>query len=334
MRMLTMPDEKDPIGRQGGLARKAALTPVQLKAQAQRAAAARWNRPLVASHRGNFQEEFGTDVECYVLDDATHTPVISQTGLARAIGLSPRGNAVPRFLDSASMSDTLGAEVREKLKKPFIFQWRAPGAEGDFIPVVHGFDATILVDLCKAIVEADADGKLKSRQRKIAQQAAIILSASAKSGIRNLIWALAGYNPTADEVIHAFKAYVQEEAKKYEREFPNELYEQWHRLYQIPVHERGKPWQFKFLTIKHVWFPLAKSNGKILELVRALKGNAGDRRKKLFQFLNELGARALRIHIGRLLEMTESSANQSEYEKKVAARFGSADSPQLELPLD
>jgi hypothetical protein len=37
-------------------------------------------------------------------------------------------------------------------------------------------------------------------------------------------YTLAGYNPTADEVITAFKLYVQEEAKKYEPEFPNELY--------------------------------------------------------------------------------------------------------------
>ena len=77
----------------------------------------------------------------------------------------------------------------------------------------------------------------------------------------------------------AFKLYVQEEARKYEREFPNELYQEWHRLYQIPAPLRGKPWQFKHLTVKHIWFPLAKSSGKILELVRALKAQDGDRQK-------------------------------------------------------
>ncbi len=56
------------------------------------------------------------------------------------------------------------------------------------------------------------------------EQAQIIVSASAKNGIRQLVYALAGYNPTAEEVITAFKLYVQEEAKKYEPEFPNELY--------------------------------------------------------------------------------------------------------------
>src|SRR5207249_1749243 len=98
-----------------------------------------------------------------------------------------------------------------------------------------------------------------------------ILNASAKSGIKGLVYALAGYNPTAQEVIAAFKTYIQEEAKKYEKEFPNELYEQWHRLYRIPVPVVGKPWNFKHLTVKHIYYPLAQSKGKILQLIRALK---------------------------------------------------------------
>lgn len=91
--------------------------------------------------------------------------------------------------------------------------------------------------------------------------AQIVLGASAKAGIRGIVYALAGYNPTAQEVIEACKLYVQDEAKKYEIEFPNELYAQWYRLYEIPVLDRGKPWHFKHLTVKHIYYPLAKSSG-------------------------------------------------------------------------
>ena len=144
---------------------------------------------------------------------------------------------------------------------------------------------------------------------------------------------MAGYNPTTEEVIAAFKLYVQAEARKYEQEFPNELYLQWHRLYDIPVPVRGKPWHFKHLTIKHIYyFPLAKSSGKVLELLRALKAKEGDRQKKLFQFLNELGARTLRIHIGRVLEMTESSDDRYGYEKKIIDRFGGQHELDLIVP--
>jgi hypothetical protein len=59
--------------------------------------------------------------------------------------------------------------------------------------------------------------------------------------------------------------------------------------------------------------------------------SGGDRAKKLFQFLNIIGARALGRHLGRVLEMAESSANKSEYETKIAKRFGFEQ--QLELPM-
>lgn len=79
---------------------------------------------------------------------------------------------------------------------------------------------------------------------------------------------------------------------------------------------------FKNLTSDHVYWPLAKSDGKLLELLRTAKSNNGDRSKKLFSFLNEVGTRALRMHLGRVLEMAESSASKDEYLKKIATRFG------------
>jgi hypothetical protein len=97
---------------------------------------------------------------------------------------------------------------------------------------------------------------------------------------------------------------------------------EWHRLYDIPVPVRGKPWQFKHLTVKHVYYPLAKSSGKLLALLRALRDRDEGRPKKLFQFLNEIGARALRMQLGRVLEMCESSPDRDAYERKIVDRFG------------
>jgi hypothetical protein len=58
------------------------------------------------------------------------------------------------------------------------------------------------------------------------------------------------------------------------------------------------------------------------ELLRAHKASGGNRAKKLFQFLNDIGARALRMHLGRVLEMAESSPDRYTYERKIAQRFG------------
>ena len=328
--------EDKATGRaRGGIARANALSRVARRAIAKKAAAARWgnNKVYTAVHRGSFLEHFGIDVACYVLDDPMKTAVISQRGMGEAIGFSRRGSRLMVFANSKTMDGYIGRELREKIENPLIFQTSRAAAESSVSSRAHGYDATMLIDLCNAILAASADGKLSGpRYTKMIEQARIITSASAKSGIRHLVYALAGYSPTRDEVIEAFKLYVQEEARKYEKEFPNELYIEWHRLYDIPVPDRGKPWHFKHLTIKHIYYPLAESNGKLLDLMRALKAQDGDRQKKLFQFLNDLGARALRMHLGRVLEMCELSTTQAEYEKKILGRFGGQHELDLIIP--
>jgi len=97
---------------------------------------------------------------------------------------------------------------------------------------------------------------------------------------------------------------------------------EWYRLYDIPMLSRGKPWHFKYLTVNHIYHPIAESNGKVLELLRALKAKGGDQKAKLFQFLNKIGPRALRIQLGRVLEMAESSPDRQTYESKIVERFG------------
>lgn len=272
------------------------------------------------------------DIDCFVLDDAQKTAVISKRGMGQAIGLSRRGDRLTAFINSRAMGERIGRELRQKIENPVIFQRPGSAAANPISDETHGYDVTILVDIAEAILAAHREGQLKgARYQGMIKQAQIILSASARSGMKQLVYALAGYSPSSDEVIDAFRLYVREEAKKYESEFPNELYQQWHRLYKIPVPLRGKPWHFKHLTINHIYYPLAKSNGKILALMRALKAKEGDRQKKLFQFLNDLGARALRMHMGRVLEMAESSEDRQNYEKRLNERFG--DQPELDLVM-
>lgn len=323
--MLAMTEEKKPKRAAGARALAAKMTPEERAARAKKGAAARWG--LKATHKGNFQQQLGLDVECYVLNDPEKMAVISQSGMAKALGLSARGNVLERFISSQALANHVVAELAEKLKNPLSFQWDSGVAE---VPpaAVKGFEASLLIDLCNAILAANAAHKLGKRYERIVQQAAIINGASAKAGITGFVYALAGYRPEIEEVIQAFKMFVQEEAKKYEQEFPNELYLAWHRLYQIPIPTRGKPWALMHLTRRHIYYPLAKSRGRILDLLRALR-DRDPNKKKLFQFLNEVGTRAMRMHMGRILEMAESSATKLEYEAKFNKRFG--DQQELDL---
>lgn len=72
------------------------------------------------------------------------------------------------------MADAVGAELQEKLENPLKFQWGTGAAE---LPTatINGFNATLLIDLCNAIIAADAENKLGARYRRDANQARIIL---------------------------------------------------------------------------------------------------------------------------------------------------------------
>jgi hypothetical protein len=309
----------------GGEARAKKLSAERRREIARAAIQARWEKagklpPPRATHKGNFKEEFGFDVDCYVLNDESKTAVISQRGMGQALGFSTQGGGrLPRFISGKNIAPYLGLELLQKLKEPLIFQ-SPPSVSGS--PTVYGFDVTLLIDVCKAIVAAETDGKLLANQKKISRQAHIILNASAKAGIKGLVYALAGYDVTKEEVIAAFKFYVREEARDYEKEFPPQLYEEWYRLYHPIKPERGRPGKFKHLTVKHVYHPLAKSNGKILELTRIQRDSSAQRWRKLHQFLSDIGVKALRTHLGQLLGIAQISRNDQEYEKHFQTIFG------------
>jgi hypothetical protein len=312
----------------GGNARAAALSDERKREIAAKGAASRWpDRIVPAIKKGNFKKNFGIDVDCYVLNDFAKTAVISQSGMALALGLSTGGSKFPRFLATKAISQLVGPEMGAKLSQPLKFQWGTGGPEQP-PSTVYGFNVTLLIDLCRIIVVAEASGELKrERYARVIRQAHVILNASAKLGITQLVYALSGYNPAVEEVIAAFKAFVQEEARKYDKEFPPELYAEWQRLYDIQLPGRGKPWQFRHLTVRHIYYPLAKSNGRVLELLRVLKASGGDRSKKLFQFLSEIGSMALRRQIIRVQVYAEEAPNLHSYEQKCAEKFG--DQPEL-----
>lgn len=309
-------DPKKTSGRaKGGAAVAAKMTPEQKAERAAKGALARWG--LKATHKGNFKKELGIDAECYVLNDPGKTAVITQLGMGEILGLGSGGSRLPRFVFNKTMSEYLGPELAEKIKNPVVFHIVSAGQGGASLVKANGYDATILIDICRAILQAKADGRVINPA--VVAQAGIIVGASAKAGIQGLVYALAGYRPAAEEVISAFKAFVQAEARKYASEFPPELYLEWARLYG---HKPQRSWKDMHLTINHVYYPLAKSDGQLLTLLREAKSSSGDRNAKLFQFLNIVGARALRFQLGRVFDVAESSSTSEEYEAKIAQRFG------------
>jgi hypothetical protein len=134
----------------GGHARAESLAPEQRQEIAKKAALARWGAK--ATHKGSFKEEFGIDVDCYVLDDEQKTAVISQRGMGAALGMGISGSRLPMFVNSKRMAPYVGQDLREKLENPLIFQTPSAGGNSPPPSKVNGYDVTILIDICKAVI--------------------------------------------------------------------------------------------------------------------------------------------------------------------------------------
>ena len=275
----------------------------------------------IAIKQGNFLSEFGIDVNCYVLNDKQRTAVITSSGMATAIGIiNSNSKRISRLADRKSINEFVNDELKYKLDNPIEFYANPQAGEHNNLAIrAKGYDVTILIDLCKAIIDSERSGKLHPSQLHIARQAHIIINASAKAGIKGLVYALAAYDAERAEIIESFKTYIREEAREYEREFPEALYEQWYRLYGLKQQGKNRPWKFKHLTVEHVYYPLAKSNGIILNLVQEQRGE--DKHKRLHQFLNQVGVKALRQHLGALLALATISRTAAEYERNVHKMF-------------
>lgn len=315
-----MLDASKPVsGRaKGGIAAASKMTEEQRKARALKGSAARWG--LKTTHTGNFQEAFGIDVDCYVLSDTGKTAVISQRGMAIALALGDGGSRLPRFVSGKAVSPFVGPELRTKLDNPIVYQQVSAGHKAGS-SIANGYDAAVLIDLCQSIIKADSAGALLPSQAHIAKQAYVIVAASAKAGIQGLVYALAGYDRTKEEVIEAYKMYVREEAREYEKEFSPELYEQWYRLYGLARPERGRPWEFRYLTIDHIYKPLANSYGKVFNLAKSSKSSHGEKGDKIHQFLSEVGVKALRTQVGKIMGIATVSDTREQYEKYISEKI-------------
>lgn len=73
------------------------------------------------------------------------------------------------------------------------------------------------------------------------------------------------------------------------------------------------------MTIEQIYKPLAKSEGKILDLAKSSKDEFGKPEDKIHQFLSEVGVKALKQQIGKVLAVTtlfdEKDAYESALEK-------------------
>lgn len=250
-------------GKKGGKARAKSLSPEERKAIAKRAADARWAKnademddveiiepsaatelPL-AKYRG-FINIMEFDMPCYVLDNGLR--VIGRTSFTETLtGIKGQGG-----LEKYVGTKNLNPFIPMDLVLVRLVSFRLPEVEG-LDTQVKGLPTDLAIDICRGFVAAleaankpGDEHRLTDRQREIALKASMFLAACAKVGLDALVDEATGYQyeRASDALQVKLRAYLEEEMRKWEKTFPDELWKEFGRLtkWQGAVSKRPKYW--------------------------------------------------------------------------------------------
>lgn len=214
----------------GGVVRAVKLSAEQRKEIASLGAKARWEKVALANEAGIKRAAFGSPdkllkiasalVECYVMEDGTR--VLSGRGMQEAIGLGgaakTHGTKLRAFLASDAIKPFVSRELAMAIENPMRFI--RPGRGG--VPAI-AFEATLLIDLCEAIINAYTAGALRKNYFGLVLQSQAITLSFAKAGIISAIDEVTGYQYVREhnEIQKIVDKYLTDYAQKWSRIFPD-----------------------------------------------------------------------------------------------------------------
>ena len=245
------------------------------------------------------------EIPCYVLSDETR--VLVQRGLASAMGMSAGSGArIARFTSSKVIKPFISNELKVVIDSPVKFL--TPGG------IAHGYPATLLVDLCNAVLSAREAGTLQNQQLHIARQCEVLIRGLASVGIIALVDEATGYQRVREERALAtiLERWITKEHERWTQTFPYEFYEEIFRLKGWPGPQGTKrPALIGRYTNEIVYQRLAP--GVLEELQRknpTLPRPSGGRRHKHHQwFTPDFGHPKLKGHLEGVMALMRISSS-------------------------
>ena len=283
------------------------------------------------THEGTLELTSKLSLPCYVLDDGTR--VISGRGMQDVL----------RLVDEGSVGQKPGSRLTRLLNnkslKPFIFKAK----EADhFKPIectkghakINGYEATVLVDICDAMLEARKQKvKMTARQKIITDQCEILIRSFARIGIIALVDEATGYQYDREkkELQTILKFYISEEILEWQKTFHDNFYKEIFRLWEIPFTPQGikkKPQFVGRLTNKLIYEKLPR--GVLVKLKENTpRTEGGNWKYKLHQSLTpEVGREHLKKQLYEVTALASVSKNKREFLQFMEKKYG-----QLELPF-
>jgi hypothetical protein len=201
----------------------------------------------------------------------------------------------------------------------------------------YGYEATILTDICDAVLAARKAGKLLGQQLRFADQCETLTRGLARVGIIGLVDEATGYqrDRARDALAKILEDFIAKELQPYVPTFPAEYYEQIFRLRGLdyPTGSMKRPQYFGILTNDIVYKRLAPGVLEELKKVTPRKDD-GRHKEKFFQRLtSNKGYPKLRELLGSVVTIMSFSDDWHDFMSKLERRhprFGD----QLRLPLE
>jgi hypothetical protein len=200
----------------------------------------------------------------------------------------------------------------EMIKDPLKF--RAPVGG-----MAYGYDATILPEICEAVLKArNSDEGLHYQQEHIAKQAELLLMAFAKVGIIALVDEATGfqYDRPRRDLEKYLEKFLSESLRRWVRTFPADYFKHLCRLRGIDLRpDMRLPQYFGHLTNNLVYRRIAPGLLKRLKERRIEKGHPNS---KLNQWLStELGVPEVLVHLGTVVGLMKIHTDYEKFERQL-----------------
>jgi hypothetical protein len=324
------------------LALASSMTAKQRKERSSKAAKARWEKHRekwagttdkslpVALYKGTLAL-LGADIPCYVLD--TGQRVIGRTAYTETLTGIKAGGGLEKYLGVTSLKSFINMDkVLEGL-----VAFSLPEVQG-LERHVKGLQADLAIEIWRGFVSAmeasilEPDRvQLTDRQKEMAIRASVLLGACAKTGLDALIDEATGaqYDRAADALRVKLYAYLEDEMRKWEKTFPDELWVEFARLTNWKGTVTSRPKYWGKLVMELVYQNLDK------DVAKWLKENAPAPRhgQNYHQWLSgQYGLKKLVEHIWILIGVARTCENMVELRQRMAELSGRS-MVQLMLPL-
>lgn len=200
-------------------------------------------------------------------------------------------------------------------------RFRAPSGGS----VATGYEATILPDICEAVLAARQAGALLKQQNHIAEQCEALIRAFAKIGIVALVDEATGFQRERErDALHQLLSlYLAEERLAWAKRFPDEFYKQIYRLkgWAWPVGKAKTP-LLGHITNDVVYDRLPTGVIDKLRELNPTQEETKRRKHKHHQFLSaEVGQPDLRDHILQIIPIMKISRDWNTFKRHLDVAF-------------